>query len=193
MPDDADVLFTAQLGERLRELRQAQGMSQGRLAELAAVTKSFVSQLERGKAMPSVTTIRRLTNALGLTLANLFAELPESQPHHPIVVRAEHRRTIATPGRNVQLLLLAPNVNRAMEPIYNILLPGQATADEPMAHEGEEWLYVVKGTALLIVGEEQMTLHPGDAAYFESRVPHRLVNVDDKPVEVIWVVTPPLY
>jgi transcriptional regulator with XRE-family HTH domain len=191
--DQEEDRFCVDLGERLRDLRAARRISQSRLGELAGVTKSFVSQVERGKVMPSITTIRRITTALGSTLTRLFDEAPDHHPHDHIIVRSERRRSLTIPGRNVQLFLLAPDVNRAMEPLYNVLKSGQATCEEPMAHEGEEWLYLQKGTARLVLGDEQFALRAGDAAYFDSKTPHQLVNVGEGQLEIIWVVTPPLY
>lgn len=191
--EQEDDRFAADLGQRLKALREERGTSQQRLSELAGVTKSFVSQVERGKVMPSIATIRRLANALGFTLARLFAEVNESHPEDRYVVRAERRRELQLAGRNVELFLLAPDINRSMEPILNILRPGESTCEEPLAHEGEEWLYIQKGTARLLVGTEQMVLGGGDCAYFHSTVPHQVTNIGDGMLEIIWVVTPPLY
>ncbi len=185
--------FAIDLGERLKTLREERGISQQRLSELAGVTKSFISQVERGKVMPSIASIRRLAGALGFTLARLFSQVPEEHPEDRVVVRAERRRELQLAGRHVELFLLAPDVNRSMEPVLNLFKPGESTCDEPMAHEGEEWLYLLKGTARLTLGAEEMVLGAGDTAYFESKVPHRLTNIGDGVLEIIWVVTPPLY
>lgn len=185
--------FAVDLGQRLKALREERGTSQQRLSELAGVTKSFVSQVERGKVMPSIATVRRLAKALGFSLARLFAELREEHPEDRIVVRAERRPELQLAGRSVELFLLAPDASRSMEPVLNLLKPGESTCDEPMAHEGEEWLYLLKGTARLTLGPEQIVLGAGDTAYFDSTVPHRVTNIGDSILEIIWVVTPPLY
>jgi transcriptional regulator with XRE-family HTH domain len=188
--DHEESEFHAQLGRRIRELRQERGISMNELASMAQVTVSFLSQLETGKKACSLMTLQRITTALGIPAGDLFGPGPAASEHPGVVVRSTDRPQIRLPGIRQRLYVLSANRDLNLEPLLNLLPPGVATSDHPTAHGGEEWLFVLQGTVRLEVHESTYILTAGDAAAFSSSLPHRMTNIGAEEAQIIWVNAP---
>jgi transcriptional regulator with XRE-family HTH domain len=187
------------IGERLATLRQEHRYSIRRLAERAGVSASLISDVERGKVEPSISTLKRLSDALGTTLTYFFSE-PSQQSGR--VVRASERVVLDSPdGAQAELRaaiqmsgiryeLASPTQTEKIEAIYGRYDVGATMGDEPVTHEGEEWGMVLRGRLKVWVGEEIHFLDPGDSIWFPSTIPHRMENVASEPTEYIWIDTP---
>jgi transcriptional regulator with XRE-family HTH domain len=187
------------IGTRLAELRLEHRYSIRRLAREAGVSASLVSDVERGKVEPSISTLKRLAAALGTTLAFFFSE-PTRQAGR--VVRAAERDVLdqRTPPRTpaarsaietagVRFEIASPPAAETIEAIYGRYDVGASLGDA-ITHEGEEWGMVLRGRLKIWVGDEIYFLDPGDAIGFPSTTPHRLENVADEPLEYLWINTP---
>lgn len=184
--DDSDAV----LGERLRAARQSQGKTLEEVAQNANVTRSFLSQVERGVASPSLTTLRRIAAELGVPI---FLLLPQHvQPRNAIVHKSE-RQNLILPNSSTTYQLLSPDLNRKMEMIITALRVGCANYEEPFSHPGEECAFLLKGTVEIIVGEESFTLSEGDTLYFDATQPHRIVNLGSVTAEILSAITPPSF
>ncbi len=159
------------------------------LAGQAGVTRSFLSQVENGIANPSIQTLRNIAQALGLPVFALF----EDEQNHGMVVRKHERKRIRTPHSPVEYELLSPDLRRSMEVIIMELQPGQASSPFPRGHYGEECATVLSGKARVEVGEEHFDLDEGDTIYFDSGVPHRVVNLGRTKMRMISAITPPSF
>lgn len=187
-----------ELGRRLRAVRAARGMSLRAVAKLIDVSPSFVSQVELGKASPSVGTLYALVTALGLSLDDVMTEQPpttESPADPPTwpridehVQRASGRRTIRMAG--VTWERLTPGDDPWLDFLAVTYQPGSASCpeDDLMRHGGREYGHIVRGRMLVQVGFETHDLHQGDSIHFDSLTPHRLSNPFDDPCEAVWVV-----
>src|SRR6266702_679084 len=183
-----------ELGRRLRAVRAARGMSLRAVAKLIDVSPSFVSQVELGKASPSVGTLYALVTALGLSLDDVMTEQsPTADPpawpridEH--VQRATGRRTIRMAG--VTWERLTPGDDPWLDFLAVTYQPGSASCPENdlMRHGGREYGHIVRGRMLVQVGFETHDLHQGDSIHFDSLTPHRLSNPFDDPCEAVWVV-----
>ncbi|HEX4009307.1 MAG TPA: cupin domain-containing protein [Solirubrobacteraceae bacterium] len=183
----------------MERLRREHRYSIRKLAELAGVSASLISDVERGKVEPSISTLKRLASSLGTTLMYFFAE-PEIYGHR--VVRASERTVIegaqapdvAAPTGlrtgGIRLELASPRQSETIEAIYGAYDVGASLGDEPVTHEGEEWGMVLRGRLKVWVGDEIHFLDPGDSIWFRSTMPHRMENVADEPTEYIWIDTP---
>jgi transcriptional regulator with XRE-family HTH domain len=186
MADDADLA----LARRIRSLREERGLSLRNVAEGAGVSESFLSQVERGVANPSVASLRRIAEALGESVASFF--------HGPAVpgrvVRVADRHRLVHPRRRWEDVLLTPRGSRRLQVILSSIEPGAGSGDEPYAHDSdEECVIVLAGRIRFWVGEEHYELGEGDSLLFESRIPHRNVNPGPTKAEVLWIITPPSY
>jgi transcriptional regulator with XRE-family HTH domain len=199
------------LGASLREQRIARGIGVRELARMVDCSASLISQIERGRANPSVSTLYAISSALGISLDGLFgdphlegtgARRLAGQPSRPapvigeraaagtpVVLRPGERRVIHL-ERGVQWQLLMPVPERNAEFMEVRYDPGGgSTADRhAIRHSGREYSLVLEGTLSLEVGFERYQLGPGDSMAFDSTIPHRLWNDGDSPVRAVWFV-----
>jgi transcriptional regulator with XRE-family HTH domain len=194
-----DRLEGPSIGQRLADLRKEHRYSIRKLADRAGVSASLISDVERGKVEPSISTLKRVSDALGTTLTYFFSE-----PAHNAgrVVRAaervvlqeaenatgELRSAIQTSG--IRFELASPEQAEKIEAIFGRYEVGASLGDEPVTHAGEEWGMVLRGRLKVWVGDEIHFLDPGDSIWFPSTTPHRMENVADEPTEYIWIDTP---
>jgi transcriptional regulator with XRE-family HTH domain len=187
------------IGQRLAELRKEHRYSIRKLALRAKVSASLISDVERGKVEPSISTLKRLSAALGTTLTYFFTE-PAKQTGR--VVRAGERLVLRRTGDSkgeirsaiqtsgIRFELASPEQAEGIEAIYGRYDVGASLGEEPVTHEGEEWGMVLRGRLKVWVGDEIHFLDPGDAIWYPSTIPHRMENVADEATEYIWIDTP---
>jgi transcriptional regulator with XRE-family HTH domain len=185
---DASLVDEA-LGARIRTRRIQLGMTLQDLAEASGLTKSFVSQIERGRNSPSISTLRAMAQALGVRMFYFFQLEQINEP----VVRFAERRILTLQGTGVTYELLTPNVQSALEMVEMRLAVGHHTGDRPISHEGEECLVVVEGMIEIEVAGATYNLRTGDSIYIEPRQPHRARNTGERAAVIISAVTPPSF
>jgi transcriptional regulator with XRE-family HTH domain len=179
-----------ELGARIRALREEKGLSLRPVAEHAGVSESFLSQVERGVASPSVASLRRVAEALGESVGALF----DGPGGEGKLVRVRDRRRLVHPLRHWEDVLLTPQESRRLQVILSSIEEGAGSGEEPYSHDSdEECVVVLKGQLEFWVGEEHFRLSEGDALLFESRRLHRNRNPGPGRSEVLWVITPPSY
>jgi transcriptional regulator with XRE-family HTH domain len=184
------VTTQLQLGARIRSLRQARRLTLRDVSERAGVTESFLSQVERDVTSPSIATVQRIARALDLSIAQLFAEEPETGR----VVRREARKRVAYPGLKSVDEFLTTNMAGRLQVILSTIEPGGGTGAEPYTHDSdEEVVIVLSGVLDLWVGDEHYVLREGDAITFPSRLPHWNMNQGDEPATVLFCLTPPSF
>jgi len=187
---EQDLDLELELGPRLRSLRTARGLTLRELARRAGVTESFLSQAERGVANPSIASVRRIARGLGLSIADLFAEVESAG----LVVRAAERRRITYPGLGAVDEFLTRAKGGRLQVIMSTVEPGGGTGDEPYTHDSdEEVVIVLEGELDIWVGEEHFHLEAGDAMTHSSRVPHRNTNRGSQPARLLFCITPPSF
>jgi transcriptional regulator with XRE-family HTH domain len=186
----ASALSELQLGPRIRALRQARNITLRELAERAGVTESFLSQVEREVASPSIASVQRIARALDLAIAELFTE---EAPRGRVVRRSERRR-IAYPGLRAIDEFLTSDMAARLQVILSTIEPGGGTGEEPYAHDSdEEVVIVLSGQLELWVADEHHLLEEGDSITYSSRLPHRNVNSSDRQALVLFCLTPPSF
>jgi transcriptional regulator with XRE-family HTH domain len=196
------------MGDRLRQARQARGLSLRGLAEVLGVSPSLISQVETGRAKPSVNTLYALANELGISLdvllymdtepppAGIAAGDPETPvealeivtPHDP-VQRATTRTRIRLGSGVVWERLTTESIRNVDFLHVTYEVGGESSpADAFQRHTGQEWGYVLTGTLTVRIGFDEFLLRPGDAISFDSATPHRLFNGGDTPATAVWFV-----
>jgi transcriptional regulator with XRE-family HTH domain len=179
-----------QLGPRIRSLRQARQVTLRELAERAGVTESFLSQVEREKASPSIASVQRIARALDLGIAELFVDEP---PLGRVVRRADRRR-ITYQGLNAVDEFLTAGRDGRLQVILTTLEPGGGTGDEAYTHESdEEVVIVLEGRLELWVGDEHHLLEEGDSITHSSRQPHHNRNPGPGRATILFCSTPPSF
>jgi transcriptional regulator with XRE-family HTH domain len=178
------------LGARIRALRIARKATLRQLAAQAGVTESFLSQVERGVASPSIASVQRIARALGASIAELFAEDEAAG----IVVRLQDRRRVAYPGLGAVDEFLTRATDGKLQVIMSTIQPGGGTGDEAYVHDSDEEVVVVlEGVLDLWVAGEHYRLEAGDAVTHPSRVPHHNTNPGPGIARVLFCITPPSF
>lgn len=170
----ANGLTMTQLGARLRAERQARGISLDRLAELSDVSRSMVSEVERGTKTPSVLVLDRLATALGTSIARL---LDDPVSPRAVVMRAHEHRVVRDPGGWERRILSPVLAGVEFEFMRTTLGPG-VDAGEFAAHRAgsHEYVAVESGRLRLTLDAEVYTVDAGDSAYFQGDRRHAFAN-----------------
>jgi transcriptional regulator with XRE-family HTH domain len=190
------------VGRMIRERRRSKQLTLAQLAELANVSTSYVSQVERGVANPTLASLKTLSHALGITVGSLLdgSGGTESQGggygvdgNEVSVLRSGQRRRVVYPGSNIANELLSPNLRMQMEVIWVEAPPGSSSGGHPHRHEGEECGIVISGEMRFWVDEREWLLQERDAIYFPSHLPHRWESAGDEDLLAVWIITPPTF
>ncbi len=179
------------LGLTIRRLRENRRLSLKEVAARSGLTQSFLSQVERNLTSPSVASLRKVAQAFGVPLTELFQGpvIPENR-----VVRRAERRQLIHPSRQWRDYLLTPSLTGKLQVILSVIEPGGGSGEEPYAHDSdEECVIILRGRLDFWVGSDRYLLEEGDSIVFESRIPHRNRNPGPEQAEVLWITTPPSY
>ena len=201
--ENGSGLGYGEMGDRLREARQSRGLSLRALAERLGVSPSLISQVETGRARPSVSTLYAIVTELGISLDELVypdvrpgsrgtvgaPDGMKANPRSSPVQRAAGRKAIrlasgvvwerltTTSMPNVDFLFVTYEVGGASGP-----------EDEFQRHGGQEWGYILSGRLGVKIAFDEYVLEAGDAIAFDSGTPHRLFNAGEEPVHAVWFV-----
>ena len=177
-----------ELGEKIKELRNKQGLTQEELADRAELSKGFISQLERDMTSPSIATLEDLLQCLGTTLGEFFNE---EQEEEQVVFTEEDFFVKKDEEYKNQIKWIIPNAQKnCMEPIHLLLEKGGETCpDNP--HEGEEFGYVLSGTVQIVLGNRSFKAKKGESFYYEAKYKHYLKSKNG--AKVLWISSPPSF
>lgn len=178
------------VGARLKQLRLSRGLSQRELAKRAGVTNSTISLVEQNNVSPSVSSLKKILDALPVSISAFFAGDEPSQPQ-PFYRRDE--LTDIGDGRLSWRLVAARRPDRRMSIIHERYPPGADSGEEMLEHDGEEGGVVISGQIEITVNGEVGVLGAGDAYYFDSRLPHRFRNPGDEECVIVSASTPPTF
>lgn len=176
----------SELGRQLRSIRESRGWTLDELAERSGLSKPQLSRLESGERRPSLAALLSLSKAYGLAVGAFFS-VPQTASDIA-VVRAE--KCLPQEANGLTYWPLSTGASRFnLQPIRVIVSPGRSESDR-FTHEGEEWLFLLRGRLRVTVGAGTEILSAGDSAHFDSRVPHRLDALENADAELIVVACP---
>jgi transcriptional regulator with XRE-family HTH domain len=180
---------TPRVGARVRSLRRERGLTIEQLAAATGLTKGFISQLERDRTAPSLSSIARICDALGVRLSTIFEREPA-----PALVR-KHERPAIESSFATQNHLLSSRDEARFQAIESEVAPGEGAGDELTSLPGEmEFVYVLEGSLELRVGDEVHVLDQGDALTYQLAKAHTWRNASDtETLRVLWVAVPNPY
>jgi transcriptional regulator with XRE-family HTH domain len=201
------------LGKKIRNERQKRQLTLENFSLMTGLSKSFLSQVERGITEPSITSLKKIAKQLGFSVVNLFQNgdtLNSSWEYHNAparvqdksmncvekaeVVRADKRKRFALPGSKVMYDLLTPDMNRQLEVMYMRVSEGENSGEQPMLDPpGEKVGLVLKGSIEVSVGTEVYQLGEGDSIYYPANIPHSWRAMEGDSIEVVWILTPPSF
>lgn len=188
----AGAIDEAALGEQIRELRHAKGMTLQQVAAGAGISVGYLSQIERNQSRLPIGVLRRIADVLGIHINWFFQPATEGSPgERDIVVRAKNRRRMTFTGLGISEELLTPNLKGPLEVLLSTIEPGADS--EEYSHDGVEAGLVIEGRLDLWVAGRHFRLEAGDSFSFRSTEVHRCANPGKVPTKVVWVITPPHY
>ena len=182
---------TVELALRIKNLRKARKMTLVQLAQATGLTESMMSKIENFRVTPSLPAISTIARALGTTLSDLFQGLDD----HPqlTIVRAGDRRTIQRDESPwTYFSLTTERTSRKLDPFIIEIPPGkQRNASD--AHEGEEFMLILKGKLDFVYGQHTHSLNSGDSLYCNGNVKHNLINPSEKAARILVVYCQPSF
>ena len=179
-----------EIGIRLRQVREENGLSQRALAKSTGISNATISLIESSKLNPSVAVLKRILDGIPMDLSAFFAE--ETSDSTPVVYRSVELVEIA--GGKVSYRQVGRQLaGRNIQILHERYQPGADTGKLALEHVGEEGGVVIRGRLEVTVGAERHLLGPGDAYYFDSRRPHHFRNVGTECCEVVSACSPPSF
>lgn len=180
------------LGERIKKIRNDKNYSLRDLASKVDLSASFLSQIEQGKASPSIENLKKIANALDVRVSYLIED--EDVKKNLVLIRKDERYVVESLNSKTKISLLSTrDIDRNMEPIYYEVQPGGESGKEAYHHQGEEFVFVLEGELEVYIDENIYVLNEGDSLYFLSTKKHKFKNKSNSICKVLWVVTPPTF
>lgn len=175
--DLADTL--AEVGPRLKRVRSERGITLTELAEVTGISKSTLSRLESGQRKPSLELLLPIAQAHQVPLDELVGAPEVGDPR----VRIAPRRMQQRDGRYITILPLTRQPGGLQA--YKMIIPGEKCEPQQVTHEGYEWLYVLSGQLRMMLADKDIVMRTGEAAEFDTRLPHWFGSADGRPVEIL--------
>ena len=180
------------IGVRLRALREGAGISLRQLSAASGVAVSHLSGVERGNANVTIAVLKRICDALDITVGELLND-NENGSDGVRILRSDSRKRVIFPKSGIVNELLSPNMQGMMEVIWVEATPGSTSGDHPHQHDGEEFGLIFEGAMEFTAGGEVSILEAGDSVYLRSTVPHSWRSVGEAALHALWVITPPTF
>jgi len=193
-PDLAVDAILADVGSQVRDMRKTKGLTLSELSKATGLSTAIISQIERGLANPSFTTLAQLAHGLEIPVGKLFPSHVEARS--PVVRKHERRNlqgTVRESMGDAVYELLTPDLNGTIEALWVVTPPGQGTVDGPFTHGGEEVGVILSGKKDVYLDGQRYVLEAGDSITYDSTIPHWYKNSYDEPCVAIWVITPPTW
>jgi len=180
------VGMSIQIANRIRDMREQRNLSQRAVAEAAGVSAAALSQIEAGQTSPSVVTLEKLADGMGVSVAAFFLDTGARSDME--IFSLEDRPGISLHGGSHLILLAAQWRTSSFEPILVQLEAGGELSDQPFGIGGEtKYVWIRRGQAVLEYDGEAYTLNETQSVYYDPRKPHNWRNIFDEPCELLMV------
>jgi len=174
------------IGEHIRRLRSERGLSVRAFAALTGFSPSFISQLENGQVSPSLGSLQKIAEVLGVTLGEFFGAAETGDDS--LIVRSGERRRLDSTWTDAHIEALGSMVrSRRLEPVLVIFGPGGRSGKHPHAPSREEFAFVVRGGVTLTLADEESLLVAGDAVTLPAQAPRLWENRSKEIAEILIV------
>lgn len=177
------------IGPVLRRMRRGAAMTLQQMSAVTGLSQSFISQFERGRTQASISSLRLITDALGMNIHDVFGAV--GNDGYSAIVRAAERPLLPFGDRAIKAIVGSRGLSR-FEMLEVVFEAGGSTGHGQYAHgHHEEMIVVLSGCVGVELGEDRHLLDSGDSLSFHSETPHRVVNAGGESARVLWVVSPP--
>ncbi|MBN2809856.1 MAG: helix-turn-helix transcriptional regulator [Deltaproteobacteria bacterium] len=178
------------VGEKIKHMRETQGLSLAELAQKTGFELSMLENIEQEKITPPLGTMIRLSRALNTVMSSLFSAREEKGNYSIMRVR-DHKTAPLPSGRasyHSYIPLASDLKDRHMDPFIVKLNPEKAKDVVPSVHDGEELIYVIDGEVKIVIEDKVEILSLGDTVYLKSTTPHIVVTNTDKPALILAIM-----
>ena len=179
------------VGQDIRALRKARGLTLNDLAARVGRSVGWMSQVERDISKPSIDELRRLAAALEVSLSLFFGQAAADEREQGRIVRKAARRQCGQREQGLTEEWLSPDLTDDFEMFHSTFLSGAEMA-EFITRPTQEVGYLVSGRLKLFLGADEFDLNPGDS-FRIRREPYRWANPYSKEARAVWVIAPPVY
>ena len=174
------------VGQRIRELRTGQGLSLRALAALSNLSTNAISLIERGDNSPTVSSLHSLATALVVPITAFFEQQVDG-----LVIHLKNNGRPASETAGVRMESLGNGLpNQQLEPFLMTIEPGGSSKRSQITHSGEELVYVLGGSLICRINEEEHKLEKGDSLLFLASQPHIYRNQTKKPAQIVIIFQP---
>jgi transcriptional regulator with XRE-family HTH domain len=177
------------IGDRIQEIRKDQGLNLKQLAQATGLSSSFLSRVEHGATVPSISTLQVISDSLKADIGYLFKE---EEKKYAISYQGSRKVSHAARGTKGKITyevesLVEGMENTFMDPIITTVVARNHDGFKAVQHNGQEVLYVLEGKIEMTFGNKQYILKKGDAVYFDGNIPHKAISLSKKPAKTMNV------
>jgi transcriptional regulator with XRE-family HTH domain len=174
------------VGLRIRELRTRQGLSLRALAALSNLSTNAISLIERGDNSPTVSSLHSLATALAVPITAFFEQQGDG-----LVIHLKNKQRPVSETAGVSMESLGNGLpNQQLEPFLMTIGPGGSSTSSQITHSGEELVYVLAGSLICRINEQEYSLEKGDSLLFLASQPHIYRNKTKKPAQIVIIFQP---
>lgn len=173
------------LGNKIRKLRISKGMNLTVFAKKIGKTPSYLSQVERGMASPSIMALREIAKALNVPMFYFLID----DRKQSIIVRKNKRKVLQFSKSHLTYELLSPDVSNRIQMIRTRIEIGASSCSKPLSHESEECTLVMEGKMKIEIGDDFFVLEEGDSIYYLASIPHKITSIGNKDLIIISAVS----
>jgi transcriptional regulator with XRE-family HTH domain/mannose-6-phosphate isomerase-like protein (cupin superfamily) len=174
------------VGSRLRQLRKERDLSIRALARSCGLSANAISVIERGLSSPSISTLHKITEALGIPITSIF--IHEGEREDMVFIRAAERSGVSLPCGLCEGMG-GERFSGQMEPFLLTLNPGADSGPHSITHSGYEFIYCLDGTLLYTVDKVTFNLEKGDSLLFNSQLTHKWCNTSEQQAQILLLIS----
>lgn len=164
------------------------------LAERTGLSIGYISQMERNETEPSMSSLRKIAKGFDVPL---YVLIDDEKERSSLTIRQQERLSVHTKKSSIEFEFLTPLPSQNFLPrvimLKAILQPHSKDSDIPVVHHSEETLLILSGTLTVEIGDETVVLQEGDTTIIEEDLPHTCYNQTDQVIEVLSVISPPVW
>lgn len=183
-------VIVEEIHKRIKELRLAKGFTLKEMSEVTNLSLSFLSQVERGDSSLSITSLKKISDALEVSIVSFFEE-NLIDPHYKVSIDKQKPFKIKG-GEQSYIRLSGSFTDRKLEPVI-VTLPPKMKEDIQYSHLGEEFYYVLEGSVRFFLEESYYLVEEGETIHFPSKIPHSWDNPNDFESVILSVTTPIIF
>ncbi len=181
------------LGDQIRSIRKSQEITLKELAEKTSLSIGYISQIERNLTDPSLSTLRKISGALGVPTYLFLGD----EPHGSLTLRKEEMIQLSQPNSNVRYQIMSPMPTGEFVPQSLVarfeLAPRSVDGELPVIHPSEEIVLLERGAVDVIIDGKPVHLEAGDTTLIRPNLPHILSNPTDEVVMGYSILTPAVW